>query len=170
MASVAPLRDVQPATVPSIVATLQNWSQRCDATLAEIEANIATIKKEAARKANDKREWDRTFQAVVTAETNEPTDLTGSAITANGGRGAGRRLGGGAAGRTGLRAGSGGGAGAGGGGGGSQAAAGGAGSGSKRGTDKLTEGLEDDDDEAMDLDDNADAAGQNQKRTSRRKL
>ncbi|KAJ0104164.1 cop9 signalosome complex subunit 7a [Diaporthe amygdali] len=170
VASVAPLRDVQPATVPSIVATLQNWSQRCDATLAEIEANIATIKKEAARKANDKREWDRTFQAVVTAETNEPTDLTGSGITANGGRGAGRRLGGGAAGRTGLRAGSGGGAGAGGGGGGSQAAAGGAGSGSKRGTDKLTEGLEDDDDEAMDLDDNADAAGQNQKRTSRRKL
>ncbi|KAI3399814.1 hypothetical protein diail_5611 [Diaporthe ilicicola] len=170
VSSVAPLRDVQPGSVPSIVATLQNWSQRCDATLADIEANIANIKRQAARKANDKREWDRTFQAVVSAETNDPTDMTGAGISANSGRGPGRRLGGGAAGRTGLRSVGGGGAGAGGGGGGFQTAAGGAGSGSKRGMEKLTEGLEDDDDEAMDLDDSADAPSQNQKRTSRRKL
>lgn len=172
VSSVAPLRDVQPATVPSIVATLQNWSQRCDATLAEIEANIANIKREAARKANDKREWDRTFQAVVKAETSDPTDPTGGSITANGSRGGGRRLGGGAAGRTGLRSAGGGQAAAGGGGGGGpfHAAGSNAGSGSKRGMEKLTEGLEDDDDEAMDLDDSADAASQNQKRTSRRKL
>ncbi|KAK7713325.1 hypothetical protein SLS64_004575 [Diaporthe eres] len=173
VSSVAPLRDVQPGTVPSIVATLQNWSQRCDATLAEIEANIANIKREAARKANDKREWDRTFQAVVKAENGDPTDPAGGSIPANGTRGAGRRLGGGAAGRTGLRSAGGGipAAGGGGGGGGAfQAAASNAGSGSKRGMEKLTEGLEDDDDEAMDLDDSADPTGQNQKRTSRRKL
>lgn len=173
VSSVAPLRDVQPGTVPSIVATLQNWSQRCDATLAEIESNIANIKREAARKANDKREWDRTFQAVVTAESSDPMDPTGASISANGGRGAGRRLGSGAAGRIGLRSGGGGGGGAGGGGvgfGSFQAATGGAGSGSKRGMEKLTEGLEDDDDEAMDLDDSADTTSQNQKRTSRRKL
>ncbi|KKY29802.1 putative cop9 signalosome complex subunit 7a [Diaporthe ampelina] len=176
VSSVAPLRDVQPGTVPSIVATLQKWSQRCDATLAEIEANIANIKREAARKANDKREWDRTFQAVVKAETSDPSDPAGGSISANGGRGAGRRLGGGAAGRTGLRAAGGGGptAAVGGGGGGGNTfhatVAGGAGSGSKRGMEKLTEGVEDDDDEAMDVDDSADATGQNQKRTSRRKL
>lgn len=174
VSSVAPLRDVQPGTVPSIVATLQNWSQRCDATLAEIEANIANIKREAARKANDKREWDRTFQAVMKAESSDPTDPAGGSISANGTRGAGRRLGGGAAGRTGLRSAGGGipaAAGGGGGGGGAfHAAASNAGSGSKRGMEKLTEGLEDDDDEAMDLDDSADPTGQNQKRTSRRKL
>lgn len=173
VSSVAPLRDVQPATVPSIVATLQNWSQRCDATLAEIEANIANIKREAARKANEKREWDRTFQAVVKAESSDPSDPAGGGITSNGSRGAGRRLGGGAAGRTGLRSAGGGPAAAAGGGGGGafHAAASNAGSGSKRGMEKLTEGLEDDDDdEAMDLDDSADAASQNQKRTSRRKL
>lgn len=170
VSSVAPLRDVQPGTVPSIVATLQNWSQRCDATLAEIEANIANIKREAARKANDKREWDRTFQAVVKAESADPTDPAGPA---NGTRGGGRRLGGGAAGRTGLRSAGGGipaAAGGGGGGGAFHAAASNAGSGSKRGMEKLTEGVEDDDDEAMDLDDSADPTGQNQKRTSRRKL
>ncbi|KAH8766743.1 hypothetical protein F5883DRAFT_495771 [Diaporthe sp. PMI_573] len=133
VSSVAPLRDVQPGTVPSIVATLQNWSQRCDATLAEIEANIANIRREAARKANDKREWDRTFQAVVNAES-----------TAGGGGG--------------------------GGGGSYHGAAAGAGSGSKRGMERLTEDREDDYDEAMDLDDGADANTQNQKRTSRRKL
>lgn len=179
VSSVAPLRDVQPGTVPSIVATLQNWTQRCDATLAEIEAHIATIKREAARKANDKRDWDRTFQAVVKAESADPSDPAAGSITANGaGRGAGRRLGGGAASRTGLRsaAGAAGGGGAhaaagGGGGGGTfQVAASIAGSGSKRGMEKLTEGVEDDDDEAMDLDDSADSTSQNQKRTSRRKL
>jgi hypothetical protein len=36
--------------------------------------------------------------------------------------------------------------------------------------ERLTEDLEDDYDEAMDLDDGADANTQNQKRTSRRKL
>lgn len=174
VSSVAPLRDVQPGTVPSIVATLQNWSQRCDATLAEIEANIADIKREAARKANDKRDWDRTFQAVVKAESSDPSD---PGAPANGTRGAGRRLGGGAAGRTGRSApgGAGGqpaaaGAGAGAGGVSHHGAAAGAGSGSKRGMEKLTDGVEDDDDEAMDLDDSADATSQNQKRTSRRKL
>lgn len=178
VSSVAPLRDIQSGTVPSIVATLQNWSQRCDATLAEIEANIANIKREAARKASDKREWDRTFQAVVKAEISDPSDPAAGSISANGTRGAGRRLGGGAAGRTGLRSNSGVGAGgpaaAGGGGGGGAGSyhgtAVGAGSGSKRGMEKLTEGVEDDDDEAMDLDDSADATSQNQKRTSRRKL
>lgn len=182
VSSVAPLRDVQPGTVPSIVATLQNWSQRCDATLAEIEANIADIKREAARKANDKREWDRTFQAVVNAEASDSSDPTTSGAPANGTRGAGRRLGGGAAGRTGLRSAAGAaggqvaaggaatGTGTGTGGGFHHGAAPGAGSGSKRGMEKLTEGLEDDDDEAMDLDDSADAISQNQKRTSRRKL
>ncbi|KAG8163584.1 hypothetical protein KVR01_006881 [Diaporthe batatas] len=182
VSSVAPLRDVQPGTVPSIVATLQNWSQRCDATLAEIEANIADIRREAARKANDKREWDRTFQAVVKAETSDPSDPAASGAPANGTRGAGRRLGGGAAGRTGMRSAAGGaggqaattgaiaGAGGGAGVGSHHGAAAGAGSGSKRGMEKLTEGLEDDDDEAMDLDDSADSTSQNQKRTSRRKL
>lgn len=166
VSSVAPLRDVQPATVPSIVATLQRWSARCDATLAEIEASIAGIKKEAARTAADKRDWDRTFQAVVEAESKDPSDVagTGQGGPAGGGRGPGRRLGGGAAARTGLRTGGGSGGGSGGGG----AMQGGAGSsGSKRGMEKLTEGI-DDHDEAMDLDDDGDTAGQ--KRASRRKL
>ncbi|ROW07786.1 hypothetical protein VMCG_03558 [Cytospora schulzeri] len=137
VSSVAPLRDVQPATVPSIVATLQKWSARCDATLAEIEASIAGIKKEAARTANEKRDWDRTFQAVVEAESKDPGDIagTGAGGSLGGARGPGRRLGGS--------------------------------SGSKRGMEKLTEGI-DDHDEAMDLDDDGDTAGQ--KRASRRKL
>lgn len=163
VSSVAPLRDVQPATVPSIVATLQKWSARCDATLAEIEKSIAGMKKEAAKTANEKREWDRTFQAVVEAETRDQADVTGTGTgtggTAGGGRGPGRRLGGGAAART-TRSGGGGS-----GGGATQGAP--VGSGSKRGMEKLTEGL-DDHDEAMDLDDEGDTPGQ--KRASRRKL
>lgn len=178
VSSVAPLRDVQPATVPAIVATLQRWSARCDATLAGIEASIAGIRSDAARSANERREWDRTFQAAVEAETKDPVDVTGTGTGAGvgtgagagaagsvvgGGRGPGRRLGGGAAARTGMRSG---GSGGGGGGGAMQGAAAGA-SGSKRGMEKLTEDI-DDHDEAMDLDDEGDTVGQ--KRASRRKL
>jgi COP9 signalosome complex subunit 7 len=173
VSSVAPLRDVQPGTVPSIVATLQNWSQRCDATLAEIEANIANIKKGSARKANDKREWDRKFKAVIKAEITAHADAAASAAAAHGTRGAGRKLGGGAAhrpgqrpavvaggahGASGTRAGS------------YYGAATGVGSGSKRGMEKLTQDVGDNEDEAMDLDDSAYFNSQYQKRTSRRKL
>lgn len=151
VSSVAPLRDVQPASVAGLVNTLQQWSARCDATLAEIEASISTIRAEAARAAERKRESDRILAAAVASE--EKGDGAGAGSGLGGTRHRQRRThGAGQSAVANLKA---------------QMSAGG---GAKRGSEKLMESTAgvDDDDEAMDLDDDGDAPGQ--KRSSRRKL
>ncbi|PSR82043.1 hypothetical protein BD289DRAFT_454518 [Coniella lustricola] len=167
VSSVAPLRDVRPASIAGIVNTLQEWSARCDATLAELEASVSAIRAEAARAAEEKRESERVIAAAIAAEEK-------------GGSGGGS--GGGSAGDNGVGAAgsnsrhkqkkgyghaavanlksqivSGGGSGV-------------AGSGSKRGSEKLMESTTgtEEDDEAMDVDDDGEVPGQ--KRASRRKL
>lgn len=161
VSSVAPLRDVPPSTVQGIVRTLQQWSARCDATLAELEDNVAKIRAEAARSEQRRREAERIVQAAVEAE-EKSTGANGSGLAEVGG-GPGSRLRGGPRrahistianlrshmGSAGIGA--------------------SAGGGSKRGSEKLMESMggADDDDEAMDLDDDAEVG---QKRASRRKL
>lgn len=54
--SVAPLRDIAPGSVPDLVRVLQQWSARCDDTLAELEATMAEIRADAAAVAEQKRE------------------------------------------------------------------------------------------------------------------
>lgn len=49
--SVAPLRDLAPGSVKTMLADLAAWSGRCDAVLADLEAEIAKVKTEAAKKA-----------------------------------------------------------------------------------------------------------------------
>lgn len=49
--SVAPLRDLAPASVGAMVAELEAWSQRCEGVLKGLESEIAKVKVEAARKA-----------------------------------------------------------------------------------------------------------------------
>ncbi|KAJ4394120.1 hypothetical protein N0V93_003337 [Gnomoniopsis smithogilvyi] len=71
VSSVAPLRDVPPPTIPSLVAVLQQWSARCDATLAELERNMATIRAEAATALERKREAESSVEAAVEAEEME---------------------------------------------------------------------------------------------------
>lgn len=153
VSSVAPLRDVPSATVAGIVGTLQAWSARCDSTLAELEGTVARIRADAARAAERRREADRVVAAAVAAEEKNPGGGVGGVADGGaGGRSRQRRAHGAAVAN--LRS--------------QISAAGGA---AKRGSEKLMEGTAgaDDDDEAMDLDDDAgDALGQ--KRASRRKL
>lgn len=168
VSSVAPLRDVPPTTVSALVSTLQQWSARCDATLAELEGTVSRIRADAVRAAERKRENDQLVAAAVEAVN---TQKEGGGGDASGGQSGGRRL------RTsnnqrgshvrqqmGASTGT--------------AAAGGSGagqvgaSGAKRGSEKLMEattGADDEDDEAMDLDDDGDGKA-GQKRASRRKL
>lgn len=140
VSSVAPLRDVVPGAVPDMTKALQAWSARCDSTLTDIEAQIAGIRKEAARKTQEKREWDAAMKKMIEQEGNGDNDkvntmpvkkpLNMMAV------GHGRN----------LRA-------------------------SKRGSEKLAESSsKDEDDEAMDLDDDENGAGDSKKRASRRKL
>lgn len=171
VSSVAPLRDVRPASIAGIVNTLQEWSARCDATLAELEASVSAIRAEAARSAERKRESERVVAAAIAAEEKNASGGV------EGGAGAGS---GSANTRHKQRKGYGNAAvahlksqivsGGGGGGGGSGVSGAGANSGSKRGSEKLMESTAgtEEDDEAMDVDDDGEVPGQ--KRASRRKL
>lgn len=160
VSSVAPLRDVPPTTVSSLVSTLQQWSARCDATLAELEGTVSQIRADAARAAERRRESDQLVTAAMEAAVAQKE---GGDNGIGAGPGVGRRM------RTsnnqrGSHARQHMGAGPG---GGNQAV----GSGAKRGSEKLMEGTTgaDEDDEAMDLDDDGDGTA-GQKRASRRKL
>lgn len=50
LSSVAPLRDLPPASIPSMLSTLDAWSARCVSTLAGLEAQIANVKADARKR------------------------------------------------------------------------------------------------------------------------
>ena len=47
LSSVSPLRDLPPDSVPAMLGTLSAWSARCVSTLAELEAQIKSVRAEA---------------------------------------------------------------------------------------------------------------------------
>ncbi|RDW94170.1 COP9 signalosome complex subunit 7 [Aspergillus mulundensis] len=48
--SVAPLRDVKPASLPSMISTLSAWESRCGSVISDIEAEIAKIRADSAQR------------------------------------------------------------------------------------------------------------------------
>ncbi|KAL1632225.1 hypothetical protein SLS56_003805 [Neofusicoccum ribis] len=62
--SVAPLRDLAPGSVPALVAELGAWAARCDDTLAELDAEIAAVKKRAAEREARRRKEEALRQRV----------------------------------------------------------------------------------------------------------
>ncbi|KAI1815533.1 PCI domain-containing protein [Poronia punctata] len=73
ISSVAPLRDLAPGSVPSMLNTLRTWSGRCTTTLDDLEAQIAGIKAEAARRHNEKKEWEEEQARLREAEEKNPS-------------------------------------------------------------------------------------------------
>lgn len=49
--AVAPLRDVQPQSLPKMIANLSEWESRCGEVVSDLEAEIARIKSDAAKRA-----------------------------------------------------------------------------------------------------------------------
>ncbi|MDA4133176.1 MAG: hypothetical protein OK454_08655, partial [Thaumarchaeota archaeon] len=146
----APLRDLAPGAVPGMVAALRAWSGRCEATLQGLEAQIAEVRADAARRAAEKSAWDERLAALVEEEKR-------ASEKGPGGGGAGSRK------STTLTTGHGHVPGSGGGGGRAPRFG-------KRGSNVMMEGsAEDIDDEAMDVDDSDDEVD-GKKRASRRKL
>ena len=84
--SVAPLRDLRPNSLLDILKVLQIWESRCSSVIGEIEAQIAGIRTNAAkRKARDMRRQEVVGNAVLYTETS--AENTGSG---EGGTGGGR--------------------------------------------------------------------------------
>lgn len=54
VSSVAPLRDLAPGSLTSMMTELAAWSSRCDSVLADLEAEVAKVKKDAA----ERKAWE----------------------------------------------------------------------------------------------------------------
>lgn len=65
VSSVAPLRDLQPNSIPQMLVTLNEWSARCVSTLADLEKQIAGIKAEARRRRKEEEEWAAHVEKLV---------------------------------------------------------------------------------------------------------
>lgn len=48
--SVAPLRDVKPSSLPTMISTLTAWESRCGSVISDIEAEIAKIRADSAQR------------------------------------------------------------------------------------------------------------------------
>ncbi|KAL3434333.1 CSN complex subunit 7 [Aspergillus tetrazonus] len=48
--SVAPLRDVKPSSLPTMISTLTAWEARCGSVISDIEAEIAKIRADSAQR------------------------------------------------------------------------------------------------------------------------
>jgi COP9 signalosome complex subunit 7 len=65
VSSVAPLRDLAPGAVPSMLTALTTWSDRCTETLADLEAQIATVRAAAVAREKERREAEEKLQSAV---------------------------------------------------------------------------------------------------------
>lgn len=97
ISSISPLRDLPPDSIPSMLATLSEWSDRCTATLLDLESQIATIRTEAARRAKEEREWSSHVDKLMEVKDDQSKDAAAKASSGGGGifSGLGKRLGGG---------------------------------------------------------------------------
>jgi COP9 signalosome complex subunit 7 len=78
VSSVSPLRDLAPNSIPSMLSSLQAWSSRCTSTLADLEAQIAAIKADAAARHSERVAWSERTDALVAEETeNQGDNLAG---------------------------------------------------------------------------------------------
>ena len=75
ISSVAPLRDLAPGSIASMIAELDAWSERCETVLGDLEAEMASVKKEAQRR--HARESKAEKQAKAVTEANEKSSGVG---------------------------------------------------------------------------------------------
>jgi COP9 signalosome complex subunit 7 len=75
--SISPLRDLAPGSLPALQSTLQSWSQRCDSALADLEAQVEKVKKEALVREKLRRKKERAFEAAMQASDEKNTGKRG---------------------------------------------------------------------------------------------
>lgn len=73
--SVAPLRDLAPGSVTQLLGELSAWSGRCDAVLADLQAEVARIEANAVKRAA--REQSKEKQIRAATEVSEKTGTVG---------------------------------------------------------------------------------------------
>ncbi|KAI5865845.1 hypothetical protein GGS23DRAFT_357067 [Durotheca rogersii] len=62
---VAPLRDLEPNSIPSMLTALRAWSGRCADTLSDLEAQIAAVRASARERHDEARARQETFTRLA---------------------------------------------------------------------------------------------------------
>jgi COP9 signalosome complex subunit 7 len=75
--STSPLRDLAPGSLPTLQATLQTWSARCDSALVELEAQVAAVKKAAVDREKQRRKKDRALEMAMQTQDEKTTGKRG---------------------------------------------------------------------------------------------
>lgn len=60
--SISPLRDLAPGSLPQLQSTLATWSTRCDAALADLEAQVEGVKRSAGEREKLRRKKERAIE------------------------------------------------------------------------------------------------------------
>ncbi|CAI7607616.1 unnamed protein product [Penicillium viridicatum] len=79
--AVAPLRDVQPQSLPQMIANLSEWESRCGEVVSDLEAEIARVKSDAAKRAARAQAHNEALEEAV-----KRTQSTGKKGGRRGGR------------------------------------------------------------------------------------
>lgn len=61
----APLRDLRPNSVPQMVTVLEDWNARCVGVLAEIEAQVADVRRKAQEARKREVENERALERAL---------------------------------------------------------------------------------------------------------
>ncbi|RHZ74701.1 hypothetical protein CDV55_108806 [Aspergillus turcosus] len=78
--SVAPLRDIKPQSLPTMISLLTQWESRCGDVISDIEAEIARIKSNAAkRRAKEQARAALLEKALASASDGGAKDTAGGA-------------------------------------------------------------------------------------------
>ena len=95
VSSVSPLRDLQPNSIPSMLATLSAWSSRCTSTLADLERQIASVKAEAAKRHREELEWNTHVEKLMETKGSDKVQTDDRWSLGKRGGGGGKRVNGG---------------------------------------------------------------------------
>lgn len=89
--AVAPLRDVPPQSLPKMISLLTEWESRCGEVVSDLEAEIARVRENAAKRHANELAYQKLQEEVVKKRAAEAARTADSGVW--NGR-AGRRVGG----------------------------------------------------------------------------
>ncbi|KAL4865681.1 hypothetical protein BDV12DRAFT_174117 [Aspergillus spectabilis] len=75
--SVAPLRDVKPTSLRTMISTLTAWESRCGSVISDIEAEINKIRADSAQRRNKEHSRTIVIEKTLAKWTSESGELGG---------------------------------------------------------------------------------------------
>ncbi|KKK21500.1 hypothetical protein P175DRAFT_0511817 [Aspergillus ochraceoroseus IBT 24754] len=90
--SVAPLRDVKPQSLPTMISTLTQWEARCGAVISDIEAEIAKIRADSAQRRAEESARAALIEKTLASWNSEGSGgEAGAGLDGSGGRATGSK-------------------------------------------------------------------------------